>query len=54
MSNVIPRSPGDTYDCTDCPWQGKHEDTDAGVCPECGAEVEKYVPNTPSSDGGEG
>ena len=36
---VIPRREGDTYDCTDCPWQGKFRDTDSGHCPDCGAEV---------------
>lgn len=29
----------DTYECTgECGWQGSRNDTDAGHCPECGAE----------------
>lgn len=35
--SVIPRNPIEC-ECTDCPWQGRWAETDAGVCPECGAE----------------
>lgn len=35
---AIPRRPAE-YECSDCPWQGRWVETDAGVCPDCGAEV---------------
>lgn len=27
-----------TVECTACGWQGVDQDTDAGLCPECGGE----------------
>lgn len=35
---AIPRRRAE-YECSDCPWQGRWVETDAGVCPDCGAEV---------------
>lgn len=35
---AIPRNPIEC-ECTDCPWQGRYVELDAGVCPDCGADV---------------
>lgn len=39
-SKVVPRRSGNVYDCVGCGWQGNWVETDSGVCPECGDEVE--------------
>ncbi len=36
---VIPRKPGRTWECTDCEWQGKYVESDAGTCPLCHADI---------------
>lgn len=28
----------ETIECVECSWQGKWNQTDAGLCPECGGE----------------
>ena len=46
-----------TYECHACSWQGKHHETDASHCPECGGETEDIAsiycqerPKVPGSD----
>lgn len=37
-SQVVPRR--QHYECEECGWQGRDDETDAGQCPECGGNVE--------------
>lgn len=30
----------ETIECLECCWQGKWNQTDAGLCPECGGECQ--------------
>ncbi len=47
--SVVPRRKTEC-ECSDCGWQGLWRETDAGSCPECGAECFDFESDDDTTD----